>query len=450
MRVLLVAHRYPPDSHAGVEVYTHRLAGELARAGDAVSVVARRWGASPAVPQLTRQPQPDGTVLYRFDGGEVDIERFLDHHERLEQLFTTALVEAAPDVVHFNHLLGLSPRFIEIAHRLRTPIVVSLHDFYYSCPLGHLQKHSGALCAGPDAGRECARTCFAGQPGDPGLRWGLRALYYRLVLRLANRLVAGSQYVAAYFDRYLPELAPVRVIPNGVPADEVGGLPPASTSPAERGVLNLAFWGTVVPHKGPHVILEALRGAEVGRVNLLVIGQILPFAEIKEYVRRLREQAASIPGLELRVYGTFQRAELPFLLNDVDAVVVPSLVPEAGPQVPREALARGVPVLVSRLGALPETIREGETGFTFHPGSPGELGALLRRLAKEQGLLTRLRAAVRRSHSITVAEHAAALRVVYNLARDDMLKRSTDRAVDVAEIGFLQEALVRLGFPAPA
>src|SRR5262245_20454727 len=146
MRVLLVAHRYPPDSFAGVEIYTHRLAAELVRAGDTVSVVARRWGPNPQVPMPARVKQSDGTTLHRFDGGLVDIERFLDHHARLEQFFKAAVVESAPDVVHFNHLLGLSPRFIEIAHRLRAAIVVSLHDFYFSCPLGHLQKNSGALC----------------------------------------------------------------------------------------------------------------------------------------------------------------------------------------------------------------------------------------------------------------------------------------------------------------
>jgi glycosyltransferase involved in cell wall biosynthesis len=445
---MIVAHRYPPDSFAGVEVYAQRLAGELARMGDTVSVVARRWTGALEPPQPHRVEQADGTILYRFDGGDVNIERFLDDHERLEQLFTSAVVEAAPDVIHFNHLLGLSPRFLEIAYRLRSAIVVSLHDLYFSCPLGHLQKHSGELCGGPDGGRECARTCFAEQTENPFLRWGLRNLYYRHLLRVSQRLVAGSRYVASYFERYLPEMAPVRVIPNGVPSEEIRSVTSAATSPAERGCLNLAFWGTVVPHKGPHVILDALQGADLGPVNLLIIGQVLPFEEIRAYVRRLREQAAAIPGLELRVYGTFQREELPFLLGDVDCVVLPSLVPEAGPQVPREALAMGLPILVSNLGAMPETIAEGETGFSFHPHAPGELRAILRRLVQEPELLPRLRENVRQSHKVTVAEHATAIRTIYAQARDDLLTRRAERTADVAEIGFLHEALVQVGFPA--
>jgi glycosyltransferase involved in cell wall biosynthesis len=198
------------------------------------------------------------------------------------------------------------------------------------------------------------------------------------------------------------------------------------------------------------VILEAIRRAEIGRVNLLMIGQILPLEDVRIYIRELREQAAAIPDLELRIYGTFRRDELPFLLSDIDCVVVPSLVPEAGPQVPREALARGIPVVVSRLGALPETVNEGETGFSFDPDGPHELAGIFRRFVKEDGLLARLRDGVRRFHTVTVTEHAALLRRVYAQAMDDTLLPRGDRAAEVAEIGFLQEAILQIGFPAPA
>jgi glycosyltransferase involved in cell wall biosynthesis len=171
--------------------------------------------------------------------------------------------------------------------------------------------------------------------------------------------------------------------------------------------------------------------------------------EIRAYVRQVREQAAAIPDLELRVYGVFRRDELPFLLSDIDCVVVPSLVPEAGPQVPREALARGIPVVVSRLGALPETIREGETGFSFDPDNPDELAGILRRFVKEPALLRRLREAVRRSHIVTVTEHATLLRKTYAEARDHLLRPRKERAVEVSEIGFLKEAILQVGFPGP-
>lgn len=145
------------------------------------------------------------------------------------------------------------------------------------------------------------------------------------------------------------------------------------------------------------------------------------------------------------MYGTYQGGDLQYLLHDVDAVIVPSLVPESGGLVPREALARGVPVLVSRLGALPEAVAEGENGFTFDPNRPGELAAVLRRLRDEEGLLARLRAGALRTPVVTTADHAGAIRSVYQEAIEDLPGNRTVRAADLAEIGFLHGALLGLG-----
>jgi glycosyltransferase involved in cell wall biosynthesis len=445
MRVLLVNHIFPPDSLGGVESYTQRLAADLVQAGDTVSVVTRRPEKSPQRPRILREQLPDGTLLYRIAGGNFVYEhydRFLLYHDDVEQCFRQIMVEAAPDVVHFNHLLGHSPRIVEIAHRLRAAVVISLHDFYFACPRVHLQKPSGELCAGPDGGRECARTCFAGENAGMALRWGMRTAYFRRLLNMAHRLVAGSRYVASYFEEFAPHPHGVRVIPNGVAVEAVDPAMVVCSTPGERGRLSLAYCGSVARHKGVHVILDALRGADLGPVELLVIGQT-PF---RPYVALLREQAATVPGLNFRLYGEFKQAEFPYLLSDVDCAVTPSLVPEAGPQVPREVLARGVPVLASRLGALPEIVADGENGFTFDPSRPEQLAAILRRLLDDEDLLPRLRAGALRTPVVTMAEHTRAIRSVYRDATQDLLSNQRSRSADRLEIDFLHSALLSHGF----
>jgi glycosyltransferase involved in cell wall biosynthesis len=450
MRVLLVTHRYPPDGLAGVEQYTQALAAELVQAGDAVTIVTRRPGGSREL-GVVRERLPYGASLYRFTGGKVRLDFPLTDAERLEQFFEAVVAEANPEVVHFNQLIGLSPRFIEIAHRLRVAVVISLHDFYFACPLIHLQKPTGELCPGPDSGRNCGATCFAHQRphtalADPVLRWGLRTVYFRRLLTMAQRLVSGSDYVAQYFEKFVPGGVRVRVIPNGVPQEPRGLAPGAHSTPQKRGTLNLAYLGTVAPHKGAHRILEALRVADLGSVQLRVVGAIP--GPHRDYTRTLREQAATISGLKLCVYGEFKRAELPYLLDDVDCVIVPSLIPEAGPQAPREALAHGLPVIASRLGALPELVAEGENGFTFDPTRPGELAAILRRLARDEGLLGRLRQGARDTPVMTVSSHAGAVRAVYQEAAEDLLHQHPPFGADDVETRFLHEALLGLRFGA--
>jgi glycosyltransferase involved in cell wall biosynthesis len=448
MRVLLVTHRYPPDGIAGVEQYTQALAKELVKAGDTVTIVTRRPGGSQE-PRILRERLVDGTSVYRFTGGVVRLDFPMTHTQRLEQLFEIVLAETDPQVVHINQLIGLSPRYIEMANRLRIAVVVSLHDFWFACPLIHLRKPSGELCPGPDGGRNCGQTCFDHQRphqglADPVLRWGLRSVYTRRLLGMAQRVVCYSRYVASYFQEFGVDPQRVEIIPNGVLMGAEAGASRQCSTPKERGKVNLAYCGMVTPHKGAHVILDALRLAKLGPVDFLVVGQT--DARKQDYVASLREQAATIQGLTLRLYGAYRRTELPLLLQDVDCVVVPSLVPEAGPIVPREAMALGIPIVVARLGALPEVIIEGENGLSFEPTQPAELAGILGRLAHEDSLLNRLRQGARNTPVTTVPGHAAAMRAVYREVVKETLYHGPINGTEASEVRFLHNALLELRF----
>ena len=438
VRVLLVSHRFPPDDVGGVERYTEGLAASLTSDGDRVSILARRSIRGSKEIQMQRERLADGTALYRLVAGSFNFEHFLDNHERLERMFTMAMLESSPEVVHINHLMGFSPNFIRIAHRLGAAVVVSLHDFYFSCPKVHLQQPSGNLCSGPDDGRECRKACFTNGPHDSPAYWGIRARYFRQSLEMAERILCYSEYVHSHFRAELGDKAPIQVIPNGVPRRAINC--ESRRDDRTSGPINLAYFGTVAPHKGTHVILEALRIAGLSSVNLAIIGHV---PEV-EYARKLRKEAATIPGVTLRMYGKYERAELSFLLRDVDCVVVPSLVPEAGPIVPREALAEGVPVVAARLGALPELIREGENGFTYDAHRPDELASILSRIAANDALRTALRAGARNSPVITVNEHAKQVRLTYERAIEEF-ESNPRRSADTAEFNLLQRMLIERG-----
>src|SRR5207253_3757239 len=106
-----------------------------------------------------------------------------------------------------------------------------------------------------------------------------------------------------------------------------------------------------------HIVVEALRLARLPEAEYTLFG-----APTEPYLGHLRLAAERVPGLTFRAFGGFGQAELPMLLADIDAVVIPSNVWESYSIVAREALACRVPVLASRLAALPEAMRESETG----------------------------------------------------------------------------------------
>ncbi len=273
-------------------------------------------------------------------------------------------------------------------------------------------------------------------------RWGLRTAYFRRFLAMANRVICPSRFVASYFEGFGATPARLRVIPNGVSV-ETRCASDARSTPRSRGRVNLAYLGSVVPHKGVDVIISALEQARLGPVELRILGRL---SDRPDYVAKLEEQAALVPDLELRCHGGYRPADLPTLLEDVDCVITPSIVPESFSVTTREAFVLGIPAIVARVGALPEAIREGENGFSFAPRQPSELAAILQRLAGDEALLDRLREGARATSVVGPLEHAAMVRAVYQEAIADLAGRPSPCSGDVQEMGYLHAALLEHHF----
>jgi glycosyltransferase involved in cell wall biosynthesis len=163
----------------------------------------------------------------------------------------------------------------------------------------------------------------------------------------------------------------IRVIYGG--ADPVRFRP----EPAERrdGVL---YVGRLTPHKGVDRLLEAL--PEGARLTCVGSAAHTRHAAERDYPQRLRRLA---DGRAVRFAGAVPDAELPLLHRRARVLVLPSVhrtcygrevaLPELLGLVVLEAMASGTPVVCSRVGGLPEIVRDGDTGFLVTPGDVDEL-----------------------------------------------------------------------------
>ena len=88
------------------------------------------------------------------------------------------------------------------------------------------------------------------------------------------------------------------------------------------------------------------------------------------------------------------RRDVPQLLAASDAFVMPSLWEGLG-LVFLEAMATGLPVLSTRVSAVPEVVVEGETGLLVPPSDAGALAAAMRAIASDAALRARLGSAGR-------------------------------------------------------
>ncbi len=130
------------------------------------------------------------------------------------------------------------------------------------------------------------------------------------------------------------------------------------------------YLGRLSEEKGVEELVRAWR-PDLGRLLVVGDGPLAP---------RLRALAGE--GVELR--GSVPPEEVPALVAGARAVLVPSLWYEAFPRVVVEAYTAGVPVLASRIGALPEVVEEGVTGLLAEPGDPASWAEAVERLRDDE------------------------------------------------------------------
>lgn len=121
----------------------------------------------------------------------------------------------------------------------------------------------------------------------------------------------------------------------------------------EKGVLNLV---RAIP-----LILEKMKDA-----SFMIIGE----GSLSETIRRFLkenhlEEIVALPGW-------IPHDELPRHMQKMGLIILPSYT-EGLPNVVLEAMACGIPVLATAVGAIPELIIEGETGFILNSNSPDSI-----------------------------------------------------------------------------
>ena len=122
---------------------------------------------------------------------------------------------------------------------------------------------------------------------------------------------------------------------------------------------------------------------EVSRLKMVVVGS----AEIPEeqaYERRLRELVREL-GVADRVCFAGARRDIPSVFKALDVALLTSRHEGFGRVVP-EAMAAGVPVVLTREGALPELIEEGREGYLAAPKDAEGFAARIVELARDVGL----------------------------------------------------------------
>ena len=165
--------------------------------------------------------------------------------------------------------------------------------------------------------------------------------------------------------------------------------------PLERSELGLpedAFAVACVannrPRKGVPVLIESARYlAADTKLHFLLVGGGMTSDEI-----RRRIDASPLAD---RFHPVGYRDEVLPLVAACDACVLPATKREGLPKTVIEAMALGLPVVVTRTGGSPELIADGECGYVVEPNAPRDLAAALQKLADDPERARKMGAAAR-------------------------------------------------------
>jgi len=181
---------------------------------------------------------------------------------------------------------------------------------------------------------------------------------------------------------------------HGLPAGRVHVVPPG-TDPAPRapgtdGASRLLCVASVTPLKAQDLLVEALATVTGHAWQLVCAGAL---SRDPAYVERLRKLVVR-HGLQdrVRLAGPLTGERLDAAYSEADLVVLASRAETYG-MVVTEALARGIPVLATAVGGVPETTRG--TGILVPPGDVPALAEAVDRWLGDPDLRDRLRAAAR-------------------------------------------------------
>lgn len=417
-----MVHGFPPESIAGTEVYTYNLSKALSRNHE-VFVFYRTADILRKEYEISRC-EAEGLNLFSINNNFRDYASFEATYkdEQIAKSFGQFLDEIKPDIVHVQHLLYLSARMIEEAKERSIPVIFTLNDYWLICPQGQLFRDNKLVCDGHGEALKCS-DCVLYQLG---IQKNISSIY-TVVKKIApewlfqvvkNLYLVYAKY--AYLNNektrnFIKErmdfmrgicckvdlfIAPSKFLRKifiafGIPEEKIKWVPygfdlrraarlPKTPSP----VLRFGFIGNLMPAKGAHVLIKSFCSLQTNEAELKIFGKAFSYkSALGNYVGNLKKMAR---GKKIEFMGEFDNARIGKILANIDVLVVPSLWYENAPLVIQEAVLAGTPVIASRIGGIPELVKDGEMNFLFEPGNARDLMEKLRYAIEHRDIFNKL------------------------------------------------------------
>ena len=277
------------------------------------------------------------------------------HNSQACEKFKALLKQEKPDLVHFHNIYHqLTPSIIKVAKQFGCKTVLTAHDTKIACP-SYTMYRDGHTCEACVHGSVWNATKYRCQEGSliKSVLLSVEALYQQVSknYQQLDAIVSPSRFLGRFIQEKLPNNR-VDVIVNGI--DENVSL----EGTTDKGYF--LYLGRLSQEKGVPTLAKAHQ-LMTKKAGLKIVGDGPVFNQLKE----------SYPTADL--LGFKSGDELLTLIKEAKAIIVPSECYENCSMSVIEAMSYGKPVIGSKIGGIPEQIREGIDGYLFEAGNAQDL-----------------------------------------------------------------------------
>jgi glycosyltransferase involved in cell wall biosynthesis len=331
---------------------------------------------------------------------------------RTVQELSSQIKRFQPDVIHAHNTFPLiSPSLYFAAAQHGVPVVQTLHNFRLFCAQAMFMRDGRVCedCMGTLPWRGVVRRCYRGSIAQSAVVVGMQGIH-RMLGTYQNRV---TRYIA--LNRFCSD----KFVEAGLPAARMAikpnfiDLPAPDLHQTRSGAL---FVGRLSTEKGIATLASAVTLYPDAAVN--VVGSGPQQVELE-----------NLPAV--RLHGWQEPQTIYALMAKAAYLVMPSIWYENFPRTLVEAFACGLPVIASRLGAMAELVRDGETGLLFDPGNADDLAVKMRWADSHPEAMRRMGEAARAEYEAryTSETNFSLLMAIYQDAIQDYRKTSPNRSV---------------------
>lgn len=212
-------------------------------------------------------------------------------------------------------------------------------------------------------------------------RWTLRLT--KRVLAEAHRVIAVSKALKEAAEAIASPRAPIEVIYNGADLQQFTFNPEARNTIRQKLGISpdsvvLIFVGNVLREKGVEELMQSFcrLGRDLRELHLVVVGDGPALGGLVS-----KAEKAGV-GNRVHFVGRRPHQEIPGWLSASDILVLPSWSEGHGIVVV-EAMACSRPVIATRVGGIPETVKLGESGILVEKGDVRALTQAIAQLASD-------------------------------------------------------------------